>query len=401
MTPAHSSHPCILALEDGTVMSGLSFGAEGTRAGEVVFNTAMTGYQEIITDPSYCGQIVTMTYPLIGNYGVNHDDVESDRPQVRGLVIKELARRPSSFRATMRLEDYLAQNDVIGLQGIDTRCLAKKLRIDGALRGVITTELDDPGECIRLARQVPSMNGADLVKLVAPKKAGVWSQGFDGTLTSLRRDADHRHNVVAVDCGMKRNILRHLVDVGCAVAIVPPNVSAAELLDHRPDGVFVSNGPGDPAAVNYAIDLLRGLVGRIPIFGICLGHQLLGLAMGATTFKLKFGHRGANQPVRNLTTGRVEITSQNHGFAVDQGSLQKAGGTPTHANLNDGTLEGFVHRDLPILGVQFHPEAGPGPHDASYLFDCFARMMVTGKAPTGTEMAEAQSTQGDRSMLRK
>jgi len=380
---------CRLALEDGTVWVGTPFGATGTQTGEVVFNTSMTGYQEILTDPSYCAQIVTMTYPLIGNYGINREDAESGRTQVAGFVIKELARRHSNYRATTSLEDYLAENNVIGLQGVDTRALTKKLRVDGAMRGLITTEIDDPVECVRLAREAPSQVGADLVRVVAPKNVSTWTQGLDSALTSPRTTSGASHNVLAVDCGMKRNILRHLVDVGCRVRVVPPTMAADEILAYEPDGVFVSNGPGDPAAVHYAIDMLRGLLGKVPIFGICLGHQLLGLALGASTFKLKFGHRGANQPVRNLTTGRVEITSQNHGFAVEPKSLESAGGVPTHINLNDQTLEGFVHKEWPILAVQYHPEASPGPHDATYLFDCFATMMSTKAAPTGEQMAQA------------
>jgi len=387
---------CILALEDGTLFFGERFGAEGTQTGEVVFNTSMTGYQEVLTDPSYCGQIVTMTSPQIGNYGVNPEDVESSRPHVAGFIVKELARRHSNYRATLSLDEYLAQQNVIGLQGVDTRALTKRLRVDGAMRGVISTRIDDPAECVRLARESPSMAGADLVKVVAPSACCFWTEGLDQHFVS-RRPIDNRQStignphVVAVDCGMKRNILRHLVDMGCRVSVVPPTLTAGEVLADQPDGVFVSNGPGDPAAVHYAIDLLKGILGKVPIFGICLGHQLLGLALGAQTFKLKFGHRGANQPVRNLTTGRVEITSQNHGFAVSADSLEAVGGVPTHMNLNDKTLEGFVHKDWPILAVQYHPEASPGPHDATYLFDCFATMMSTGRPPTGEDMAAAQA----------
>jgi carbamoyl-phosphate synthase small subunit len=383
----------ILALEDGTFLVGEAFGAGGTRTGEVVFNTAMTGYQEILTDPSYCGQIVTMTYPQMGNYGVNDEDVESVGPQVAGFVVKELARRHSSFRATSSLEDYLVKNSVVGLQGADTRALTRKLRVKGAMRGVLTTEVDDPVECVRLAREAPSMSGADLVKRVAPKNAGSWTESLDLRFSPIdnRKSAIENRRVTAIDCGMKRNILRHLVSAGCDVRIVPPTWRAERVLEHSPDGVFVSNGPGDPAAVGYAVDLLKGLFGRVPVFGICLGHQLLALAMGAETFKLKFGHRGANQPVRNLTTQRVEITSQNHGFAVETKSLERAGGVSTHVNLNDGTLEGFVHRDLPILAVQYHPEAGPGPHDATYLFDCFRQMMEKQRPPSGEDMAAAQA----------
>jgi carbamoyl-phosphate synthase small subunit len=383
-------------LEDGSVFIGAGFGHRGTQTGEVVFNTSMIGYQEILTDPSYCGQIVTMTYPLIGNYGVNAEDLESARPQVSGLAVRELARIHSSYRATMNLDDYLAQNNVIGIHGIDTRALTRKLRMDGAMRGTLSTEISDAAECVRLARSATPMTGADLVRQVAPTKRTDWDEGLDHGFTSRRRLESQRFHVIAIDCGMKRNILRHLVDIGCRVQIYPPTVPAGEVLDAQPDGVFISNGPGDPEAVEYAISLMKGLIGRIPIFGICLGHQLLALAMGARTFKLKFGHRGANHPVRNLATGRVEITSQNHGFAVDSASLAAVGGVATHLNLNDQTLEGFVHRQAPVLAVQYHPEAGPGPHDATYLFDCFATMMQTKQAPNGAEMAAAQAALASR-----
>lgn len=376
---------CILALEDGTVVHGTGFGASGTQTGEVVFNTSMTGYQEVVTDPSYCGQIVTMTYPLIGNYGVNDDDVESPGPQVAGFVVRELARHYSNHRATRGLAEYLEEAGVIGMEGVDTRALALKLRTEGALRGIITTEIRDERECVCRAAASPSQNGLDLVRMVAPAQGYEWAEP-PATLSKTQP------LVVAVDCGMKRNILRNLSSVGCRVQAVPPTMSAAEVLDRRPDGVFVSNGPGDPAAVHYAIDLLRNLSGRVPIFGICLGHQLLSLALGAETFKLKFGHRGANQPVRNLFTGRVEITSQNHGFAVETRSLEARGGVPTHVNLNDLTLEGFVHKELPILAVQYHPEAAPGPRDATYLFDCFVQMMMTRQTLTAEEIARIQRT---------
>jgi carbamoyl-phosphate synthase small subunit len=391
MQAPHRHDHGLLALEDGSVFAGRGFGAVGTATGEVVFNTSMMGYQEVITDPSYRGQIVTMTYPLIGNYGINTEDVESGGPHVRAFVIKELARHHSNQRASTTLEAYLAEAGVIGIEGIDTRSLTRKLRVDGAMRGAVSTEVRDPVELVKLARSAPSMEGADLVREVAPTSASDWTEGLNPHFTPSRH-SEASPKVVAIDCGMKRNILRHLVDLGCRVRVMPPTVSPEEVLAERPNGIFVSNGPGDPAAVRYAVTLLQGLVGRVPVFGICLGHQLLGLALGASTFKLRFGHRGANQPVQNLATGRVEITSQNHGFAVDAASLERAGGTPTHINLNDQTLEGFTHRDMPILAVQYHPEASPGPHDATYLFDCFATMMTTGRSPSAEDMAAAQES---------
>ncbi len=391
MHPEPSPAPCWLALEDGTVFVGQAFGAHGTRTGEAVFNTSMAGYQEILTDPSYCGQIVTMTSPLIGNYGVNAEDVESQRPYLNGFVIKELAGQYSNARATMGLAEYLCEHDVVGIQGVDTRALTKRLRVSGSMRAVITTEVSDPARCVELAKQAPSMVGADLVQDVAPKEAFEWTAGFEDAFSPRRGSSSasaDRLPVVAIDCGMKRNILRYLVDVGCDVWVVPPTVSAEAIMAREPRGVFVSNGPGDPAAVSYAIELLAGLVGKVPLFGICLGHQLLGLALGAETFKLKFGHRGANHPVKNLLIERIEITAQNHGFAIEPDSLAASGCAITHINLNDDTVEGFAHRELPIFAVQYHPEASPGPHDASYLFDAFRRMMETGRPLTAQEMLD-------------
>ena len=387
------SRTCKLALADGMVMTGAAFGAEGSAEGEVVFNTSMTGYQEVLTDPSYAGQIVAMTYPLVGNCGVNAEDVESHnrKVQVRGFVIKELSPVVSNFRASQSLQEYLASAGIMGIEGVDTRALTRHIRLTGAINGVLSTEVLDDRQLVERARGIPSMAGLDLVPLVAPDGPYDWSAGYSSAFAQAHRDHGSKiYSVVAVDCGAKMNILRNLVECGCRVHVAPASASAAEILARKPDGVFVSNGPGDPAAVTYAIDTLRRLIGKVPIFGICLGHQLLGLALGGATFKLKFGHRGANQPVRNQATGKVEITSQNHGFAVDEKSLAATGAAVTHVNLNDGTVEGFSHRDVPVFSVQYHPEASPGPHDATYLFDCFRDMMETGSAPTAEQMHEAQ-----------
>ncbi len=364
-----------LALEDGSVYYGRGFGAMGETSGEVVFNTSMTGYQEVLTDPSYKGQIVTMTYPLIGNYGVNSEDRESKKPQVEGFVVRELTRIPSNFRAHETLDAHLAANRVIGIEGLDTRALVRRLRVRGAMSGILsTTDLDDVS-LVNKARSTPSIVGHDLARAVMPDSNFGWTEGF---LTPLATQNLHpgkkRHKVVALDFGMKWNILRCLVQIGCDVTVLPGTASAKEILALNPDGVFLSNGPGDPEPLTYAIDTLRQLIGRKPIFGICLGHQLLGLALGGKTFKLKFGHRGSNQPVLNQLTGKVEITCQNHGFAVAADSLP-ADVQPTHINLNDQTLEGLRHRTLPVFSVQYHPEASAGPHDSSYLFDEFRQMM--------------------------
>ncbi len=383
-----------LALEDGTVFTGQAFGATHLTqpiTGEVVFNTGMTGYQEVLTDPSYT-QIVTMTYPLIGNYGVNLEDLESPKVQVAGFIVRELARLASNYRSHKKLEDWLAEYNVLGIAGIDTRALTRKLRIGGAMRGALSCGVLDDAKLVQIARQSPVMAGLNLAKVVSPKAEGQWSEDLGdwepihGKVPSQGK----RLRVVAIDCGAKSNILRNLAQRNCQVITVPHDVTARQVLEQKPDGLFVSNGPGDPAAVTATIQTLRELKDKLPIFGICLGHQMLGLALGAGTFKLKFGHRGCNQPVQNLATGKVEITSQNHGFAVDVASLEKAGGTPTHINLNDGTLEGFRHKDLPIFAVQYHPEAAPGPHDASYLFDCFIDMMTTGRSPSAEQMDQAQ-----------
>jgi carbamoyl-phosphate synthase small subunit len=363
-----------LALEDGTIFTGRAFGAIGQSSGEVVFNTSMTGYQEILTDPSYCGQIVVMTYPLIGNYGICHSDQESQRVQVQGFVIRELTRTPSNYRSECDLNAYLRDAGVVGLEGIDTRALVRRIRVRGAMMGVLSsTELDD-ATLLRQARELPPMLGRDLVREVIPDRASAWQQGFDSLSAHLIPPRPPEKRVVALDFGMKWNILRCLTQSGCQVIVVPGTATVEEVLSHQPDGIFLSNGPGDPAAVGYAIETIRELVGKKPIFGICLGHQLLGLALGAKTFKLKFGHRGVNQPVLHTETGRVEITSQNHGFAVDRASLP-AVLEETHINLNDQTLEGMRHRSLPVFSVQYHPEAAAGPHDSSYLFEQFRSLM--------------------------
>jgi carbamoyl-phosphate synthase small subunit len=367
--------PVKLALEDGTVFTGRSFGTSGETFGEVVFNTSMTGYQEVLTDPSYKGQIVTMTYPLIGNYGVNPEDRESRSPQVEGFIIRELAHFPSNFRSRLALDSYLTEQRVMGMEGIDTRALVRRIRVRGAMTGVISTVDLDDASLVQKALAKPGILGRDLVREVTPSAAFSWSEGFISSIPSqpLPVRAADRH-VVAIDYGMKWNILRYLVQVGCRVTVVPANATAPEVLAHEPDGVFLSNGPGDPGAVPYAVETISRLAGKKPIFGICLGHQFLALALGARTFKLKFGHRGANQPVLNQRTQRVEITTQNHGFAVSKDNLP-ADLEPTHVNLNDGTIEGLRHRRLPIFSVQYHPEASAGPHDSSYLFEEFRAMM--------------------------
>jgi len=363
-----------LALEDGTVYSGRGFGAAGEKLGEVVFNTSMTGYQEVLTDPSYKGQIVTMTYPLIGNYGTTAEDQESHAVQVEGFVVRELTRIPSNFRSHRDLDTYLRASNVTGIEGIDTRALVRRLRVRGAMNGVLSTlDLDD-ASLIAKARKFPGMTGRDLVKEVVPDRPFEWKQGFAAFQQHVLPARPPEKHVVAVDYGMKWNILRCLTQVGCKVTVVPGTATADQVLAYKPDGIFLSNGPGDPAAVGYAINTVKGLLGKKPIFGICLGHQLLGLALGGKTFKLKFGHRGANQPVLNEATNQVEITTQNHGFAVDPASLP-ADVKPTHINLNDQTLEGMRHSKLPMFSVQYHPESAAGPHDSSYLFEDFRTLM--------------------------
>jgi len=368
-----------LALENGTIFTGESFGADTEVTGEVVFNTSITGYQEILTDPSYAGQIVTMTYPLIGNYGINPDDLESAKPQVAGFVVKEYFDFYSNFRATNSLGAWLAANNIVGIQGIDTRMLTKIIRTTGAMRGIISTVEDEDENLVRKARKSPEMSGLDLATVVTTASPYSWDE-VDRTPFALATQAKvrtngRRWNVVVYDYGVKRNILRRLASYGCKLTVVPSKFSAEEVLAMNPDGIFLSNGPGDPAAVRYAIQNIKRLLGKKPIFGICLGHQLLGLALGGRTFKLKFGHRGANHPVKNLLNNEIEITSQNHGFAVDPASLDPTVIEVTHVNLNDGTNEGFRHREFPLFSVQYHPEASPGPHDSDYLFAQFIEMM--------------------------
>ncbi len=370
-----------LALENGTVFEGEAFGFQSEVTGEVVFNTSMTGYQEILTDPSYAGQIVTMTYPLIGNYGINEGDLESAGPQVSGFIVKEYSAVPSNFRSSGSLGDWLERHRIMALQGIDTRMLTRIIRTVGAMRGVMSSvDLDDKS-LVEKARRSPGMQGQDLTKKVTTSSAYNWDS-VDTTPFALQpmtkeKTNGRRWNVVVYDYGVKHNILRRLRSYGCRLTVVPSSYSAQQVLDLRPDGVFLSNGPGDPAAVRYAIENVKLLIGKIPIFGICLGHQILALALGGKTFKLKFGHRGANHPVKNLLTGEVEITSQNHGFAVDPESLNRRSIELTHTNLNDGTNEGLRHKELPVFSVQYHPEASPGPHDSDYLFRAFVELMDT------------------------
>jgi carbamoyl-phosphate synthase small subunit len=370
-----------LALEDGTVFTGSAFGADGEVDGEVCFNTSMTGYQEILTDPSYRGQIVTMTYPQIGNYGVNPQDVESRGIFLSGFIVRELCREPSNFRSTGSLDKYLADAGVIGLEGIDTRALVRRLRIRGAMKGVLSTRDLDDASLVAKAQASPGLVGRDLIREVMPTKSYGWDESLhnlskcgvpESNRAAVKKSGPH---VVAIDYGMKWNIPRHLRELGCRVTVVPGTATAAEVLSHKPDGVFLSNGPGDPCPLDYAINTIRGLLGKTPVFGICLGQQLLGLAAGGEIYKLKFGHRGANQPVRNNLTGKVEITTQNHGFALDAKSLPK-NVEVTHINLNDQTVEGIRLKSVPAFSVQYHPEASAGPHDSHYLFGDFLRMMA-------------------------
>ncbi len=367
--------PAVLVLRDGRAFLGQALGAVGEASGEVIFNTAMQGYQEILTDPSYRGQIVTMTYPLIGNYGLNEDDAESRRPWVNGFVVKEASAYPSSWRGRVSLGEYLRTHGIVGIQGIDTRALTRHLRDHGAQEGIISSVEPDVEALRARVRTLPGLVGRDLVSEVTSAQPFTWSEGVWDPARGYTPAASPRFSVVAYDAGIKFNILRQLASTGCEVTVVPAATPAEAVLERRPDGVFLSNGPGDPEGVPYLVESVRALLGLVPVFGICLGHQILGLAAGGRTYKLPFGHHGANHPVKDLATGRVEITAQNHGFAVDPASVEGQGWEPTHVNLNDGTCEGLRHREWPLFSVQYHPEASPGPHDANYLFHRFTDLM--------------------------
>lgn len=368
-----------LVLSDGTVFEGTSFGAEGTKQGEVVFNTSMSGYQEILTDPSYFGQMVAMTYPLIGNYGINTDDFESDKVWLSAFIVKEYSRTYSNYRADRSLGDFLKEQGVIGIEGIDTRMLVRHIREEGSMNAIITTETDDVEKLKKMAAEIPGIEGQDYVKEVTCKKPYVWTQKTWNLEDGFTECAEPARHIVAVDFGIKKNILRYFADQGCKITVVPADTPFSEIEALEPDGVFLSNGPGDPEPVTYGIELARKVLEKYPTFGICLGNQILGLALGGKTFKLKFGHHGGNQPVKDLETGKVEITPQNHCFAVDVDSLGDQVEV-THINLNDRTVEGLKHTSLPLFAVQYHPENGPGPQDATYLFERFINMVDANKA---------------------
>jgi carbamoyl-phosphate synthase small subunit len=365
----------LIALEDGTIFEGVSFTGPGETTGEIVFNTGMSGYQEVLTDPSYTGQIVTMTYPLIGNYGVNEADMESSRVHVQAFIVKEYCPFPSNFRATANLADFLKKYGVLGIEGVDTRALTRHLRVGGALKGIVSTTDLDPASLVAKAKASPGLVGRDLVHEVSCKEPYGWTADGPKPGTNFTTAAPGKHKVVAIDYGLKYNQLRLMAERGCSIQVVPCTTKAEAILAMNPDGVFLSNGPGDPAGIPGVIETIRAILGKKPVFGICLGQQLLGLAYGGTTYKLKFGHRGINQPVKDLTTGKIEITSQNHGFCVDMKSLSPDDVELTHINLSDGSVEGISHKKYPAFSVQYHPENAPGPHDALYLFDRFIAMM--------------------------
>jgi carbamoyl-phosphate synthase small subunit len=366
----------ILLLEDGAVFRGYAFAGQGRALGEVVFNTSMTGYQEVLTDPSYKGQIVAMTYPLTGTYGINGEDMESAAIQVEAFIVKEYQNFASNWRSTKTLADFLNEHNKIGIEGIDTRALTRHIRVVGAMRGIIATDGDEISRLMEEVQGFPGLNGIDLVQYVTCEAPYRWQRGPQPATTPIAWSSDQPgFRVAALDCGIKYNILRMLERLGCQIMVFPAHTPADQILATDPDGVFLSNGPGDPAALHQVIDTVREFLGKRPVFGICLGHQVMGLALGGKTFKLKFGHRGANQPVKDLTTDKVEITSQNHGYCVDIDSLAHVPVRLTHLNLNDNTLEGMEHLEIPAFSVQYHPEASPGPHDASYLFERFIQLM--------------------------
>ena len=366
----------VLLLEDGTFFRGYAFAGHGRALGEVVFNTGMTGYQEVLTDPSYKGQIVAMTYPLTGTYGINDEDMESAAVQVEAFIVREYQDFVSNWQSTRSLADFLNEHGKIGIEGIDTRALTRHIRLAGAMRGVIATDCDDIDRLREEVLAYPGLNGVDLVRSVTCASPYRWEGGVRPVDPAAPwNETGSGFKIAALDCGIKYNILRKLEETGSRITVYPADTPADEILTSGPDGIFLSNGPGDPSAVHYVVDTVRELLGKKPVFGICLGHQLMGLAFGGRTFKLKFGHRGANQPVKEMSTGKVEITSQNHGYCVDPSSLESDSIHATHVNLNDNTMEGMEHKDIPAFSVQYHPEASPGPHDASYLFDRFIRLM--------------------------
>ncbi len=370
----------VLVLEDQNVFYGEAFGAQGTAMGEVVFNTGMTGYQEILTDPSYKGQMVTMTYPHIGNYGVNPEDIESMAPQVEALIVRELCDLPSNYRSTESLDSYLKRHGIPGIQRIDTRALTRHIREKGSMMGILSTNTESIPKLQDRLKHHPAITGRDLVQYVTTQKTSRWKEGVrqQWYYDPVHPLGDRQFKVVAFDYGVKRNILRLMTSFGLDVVVVPASTPVEAITELGPDGIFLSNGPGDPQGVGYAIECVRKLAGRYPIFGICLGHQIIGLALGAETYKLKFGHHGSNHPVKHQETGIIEITAQNHNYAVNPDTLDKTGFKQTHINLNDHTVEGMAHKELPVFSVQYHPEASPGPHDSLYLFERFYKMMETG-----------------------